>query len=174
MAALNQKEWRPLGKVGKAHGLKGAFYLTSHDRSLSPKHEEIAVGETLAQALVTRLRTSREHCHKNLVELEAIKDRTQADQLRDMTIWGKTSVMEHPTSWLIGKQVLDSQGIELGSVESIYNYGASDILEITSSEHGSLQIPFIPHYFAETLDSSLPTVSLLVTQDFFSELWAEK
>jgi 16S rRNA processing protein RimM len=43
---------------------------------------------------------------------------------------------------LIGMSVVSDNGQDIGKVHAVHNFGAGDILEIQTSEGGSLDLPF--------------------------------
>lgn len=91
--------------------------------------------------------------------LSGIATKEQADALRGATLWAdRTRLPSLPDDEfyhtdLIGLDVFDPGGAPLGTVRTVQNFGAGDILEIYSSERKTtLMLPF-------TL-AAVPTVDL--------------
>ena len=55
--------WKKIGLVGKAHGLKGDFFL--HRQSLLPsQHQYLIIGDTYQQGLKTKIILSKQYKQK--------------------------------------------------------------------------------------------------------------
>lgn len=91
--------------------------------------------------------------------VEGILTKEQADTLRGMRLFADRNALpdlpddEYYHADLVGMTVLDTGGVTLGTVKSVLNHGASDLLEITGPGiKESILLPF-------TLEA-VPTVDM--------------
>jgi len=88
-----------------------------------------------------------------IVSLKGIQDRNQAENLRGVQLMlskKRLPQLSEDTFYhsdLIGLKVLSYQGVSLGVVHALYNYGAGDILEVISSEDELGMVPFTKQTF---------------------------
>ncbi len=129
-----------LGRVGKAHGLKGQLILSlTTDRTV----ERLAPGSVLflGPAAETAkpyvVGTAQPHQSKWLVSLVGLETRNNAESLRGHGIYGEPLSAEQLADddvlfvhELIGKRVVDQHGVDHGPVLSVIDNPASDLLEL--------------------------------------------
>lgn len=83
-----------------------------------------------------------------IVSLEGVSDRNYAEQMRGVELFvprSKLPALSGNTFYhhdLIGLKVHSSQGVLLGDVHALYNFGAGDILEIKTLEGKLEMLPF--------------------------------
>ncbi|MBL8676490.1 MAG: 16S rRNA processing protein RimM [Alphaproteobacteria bacterium] len=83
-----------------------------------------------------------------IVSLEGVSDRTYAEQMRGTELFvprSKLPTLSEDIFYhrdLIGLQVHSHQGVLLGDVHALYNFGAGDILEIKTSQGKLEMLPF--------------------------------
>lgn len=83
-----------------------------------------------------------------IISLEGVSDRNYAEQMRGTELFiprSKLPALSEETFYhrdLIGLQVRSFQGVLLGDVHALYNFGAGDILEIKNLEGKLEMIPF--------------------------------
>ena len=116
-----------IGRVDRAHGLGGEVIVTltsNVDQRLAPGSEVFVAGRP------HRVLRSRPHRHRWLVSFEGVSDRAAAEALATHTIYAEP--IEDPDAlWvheLIGLEVVDARGEVRGTVESVLDNPASDIL----------------------------------------------
>jgi 16S rRNA processing protein RimM len=134
-----------LAAVAGAVGIKGEVRLKLFGdgaESLS-RHEKLCVGGT-----EKRLLTIRDSGKTAVARFEGIADRSAAEALRGSLIEVDRSSLpplgegEYYHVDLIGLPAMDNDGREIGTVSSIENYGAGDLLEIELKGGKRSLIPF--------------------------------
>lgn len=136
-----------LAAVSGAHGIKGEVRLKLLAESVESlkRHERLYVGGT-----GRRLLAIRESGKAITARIEGISDRSSAEALRgelveiarsDLPLLGEN---EYYHADLIGLWASDRDGKPVGSVVSVENYGAGDLLEIEDQVGKRSLIPFRP------------------------------
>jgi len=162
-----------VGDILGAHGLKGTLTVFSFTRPI----EAIAgysrwwLGQTAATATVYEVNRCWQHGKRMLVELEGVTDCNQAALLKGHKIWVPNDIIdvaddEYLWQDMIGcSVVLESTGEMLGTVTALEEYGAQDILSVSTAEgaeiEGEWMIPFVEDVIVEVdLDKARITVNL--------------
>ncbi len=89
------------------------------------------------------------------VELEGVTDRNSAEKINKEDLYCYTSELptlesdEYYSSSLLGLPVLDEKGAEIGSILSVDNFGASDIIEVGFTDGVSQMLPFSREIFIQ-------------------------
>lgn len=135
-----------VGKIDKAHGVHGDVVVTL----LSDRTERLDVGAVLFRddGFQFTVKKSRPHQHRFIVQFAEIRGREAADSFRGTMLFGDP-IEDADTLWvheLIDSRVIDTDGAELGTVASVLENPASDLLVL---EDESL-IPLT--FYVETLD----------------------
>jgi 16S rRNA processing protein RimM len=120
-----------IGRIGKAHGLRGEVVV----EAISNRDERFQPGSVLYVSGEPRpIATSRLHQNRWLVRFEGIDDRNAAEALRGIVVTGDAleSLPENEV-WvheLIGATVYDraGEGTDLGTVVAVEANPAHDIL----------------------------------------------
>ena len=123
-----------VGKIDKPHGVHGDVVVTL----LSNRTERLDVGAVLFRddGTAYKIKKSRPHQHRYIVEFAEIRGREQAEAVRGTTLYGDP-IEDDDTIWvhdLIDSPVIDVNGTELGVVESVLENPASDILVIDNEK----------------------------------------
>jgi 16S rRNA processing protein RimM len=117
-----------VGKIGRAHGLRGDVGV----KLTTERLERLAPGSVLHagdRALVVA--DARLHSGRWLVRFEGIDDRSAAEALLGLVLTGDPLPTGEDELWvheLIGMPVRDRQGRDLGYVHSVEANPASDLL----------------------------------------------
>ncbi len=137
----------PLAAVAGAHGIKGEVRLKlfSDSSESLERHSRLFVG-----GAPRRLLGVRDSGKGAIARFEGVADRTAAEGLRGSLVEVDRADLpplgegEYYHADLIGLACVDREGRALGSVVTVENFGAGDLLEIEhESGHRSL-IPFKP------------------------------
>jgi 16S rRNA processing protein RimM len=131
--------------VAGAHGIKGEVRLKLFSDSVQSLagQEKLHVG-----GVERRLLSIREGGKTAVARFEGITDRSAAEALRGALIEVDRSALpplgegEYYYADLIGLAAVDREGGHLGTVVSVENYGAGDVLEIETREGTRSLIPF--------------------------------
>lgn len=171
------KRWIQLGIVGKAHGLNGAFFISNRDSLIPESVKGIRIGKDPEKSQHMTLKACRWQSDRPLLQIDQVKTRDVAELMCHSPIWCDRKEIEIDEDeeyfWgdLIGKQVVDPKGVNLGRIEDVQNYGASDIVVITGGDGRSLEIPLVETYFDMDFTYEDPELKLLVPADTFDEAW---
>ena len=121
------RELLEVGRIGKAHGLKGEVLV----RLTSDRTERLAPGASLSTPkgdLVVV--ASRPHQDRWIVQFEGISGRTAAESWHGTVLSGEP--IDDPGALfvhdLVGCRVIDAEGIDRGAVTAVQANPASDLL----------------------------------------------
>jgi 16S rRNA processing protein RimM len=125
---LYQSDRVTVGRVGKPHGLKGAFVVEDASEEL----DRFAVGAEL-YVLGDRVRVveSKRAGGRVVVLLDRRVERNAALEI-PRTELGPTAADEYYVADLVGATVVEEGGRELGRITAIQPYEANDVLELDS------------------------------------------
>jgi 16S rRNA processing protein RimM len=132
---MTPNDWITLAVIGPPHGVSGRVKV----KSLTEPEDDFARHSALTYADGTplKLKITGHAQGMAIVSIEGITDRNQAELLRGKKLGVPRSALpelKKPDQFyvadLIGMHVLDANGGAFGTVDSVANYGASDILEI--------------------------------------------
>lgn len=127
----------PAGRVGRAHGLDGSFYVTGARPRLLAVGTDVTVAETTAP-IVRRAGTEQ----RPIVRLEGIADRAAAEALRgreltvdrvDAPVLGEGEWWAHE---LEGCEVVDGERL-LGIVSRLIELPSCEALEVRRTPQGA-------------------------------------
>lgn len=134
----------PAGRVGRAHGLDGSFYLTRP----RPRLLGVGVAVTLAGRSTTIVRLAGTE-QRPIVRLEGVEDRLAAEALRgselvvddaDAPVLGEGEWWAHE---LVGCAVLDGAAL-LGTVSRLLELPSCEALEIDAADGGeAVLVPMV-------------------------------
>ncbi len=136
-----------VGIFGAAHGVRGEIRLKSYTQ------DPAAIGDygplTSKTGQIFELLTLRPVKDDMLVaRIKGITDRNGAEALTNTELYVPRSQLPPPDadefyySDLIGLRAETSEGVVLGHVRSVENYGAGDIIEIAPETGDTLLLPF--------------------------------
>lgn len=164
-------EYLLLGEILRPHGIRGELRM----RILTDYPERITdltyvyLGTSPSDSNPARYTVEHIRFHQSygLLTLKNIKDRTDADRLRQLV------VMVHIDDavplgddeiylWqLIGMTVVDKDGTSLGTIKDVLETGANDVYIIESDQYGELLIPITDDTLLETnTETGIVTVAL--------------
>ncbi|WP_457576401.1 ribosome maturation factor RimM [Desulfomarina sp.] len=138
------QEFILLGKVVKAHGMRGEFKMipfSGQPENLRAYRKLILVDKKGKMSPALSVISTRNKGKMAIVHLESITDRTRAEYLEGMGVLLARNELpplkEDEFYWheIIGKKVNDRQGFFVGTVTSIFSNGKQDILVIQNGEN---------------------------------------
>jgi 16S rRNA processing protein RimM len=140
-----------LGRITGAHGIRGAVKIKSFTQNPADisKYGPLVTGDGRAIE-IARLKPANDEF---IADLKDIRDRNAAEALKGVELFTAREKLPPPResefylSDLIGKNVL-SDGLTLGTVASIENYGAGDLMELTNGE-------LVPVAFVQTVGDAI-------------------
>jgi 16S rRNA processing protein RimM len=137
-----------LGEIGAAHGIRGEVTIrcfTEEPRNIA-SYGPLTDKDGQRAFEITALRVTP---NAVIAMIAGIDDRTAAERLRNVRLFVKRSCLPEPEPGvfyhedLVGLAAIDADGRALGTVAGVANYGAGDLLEITSAdERDALLVPF--------------------------------
>ncbi len=147
-----------LGEISGAHGIRGEVLV----RSFAAEPENIAAYGPLEDESATQtwaLSVVRVTPKGVVARVAGIDDRTAAEKLKGIKLYVERSKLpsaghdEYYLADLIGLQVTDASGAEVGHILAVPNFGAGDLLEIRRKE--SIQTDLVP-----LTQACVPTIDL--------------
>lgn len=174
MNLMSSKKYIQLGKVGKAHGLKGAFFVSGRDEGF-PEVDKIYIGSHPESGRFLAVRAVKWQSERSILEVDSIVARESAEALLHQDIWierAQLPLEDDECLWidLEGSVVFTSDQHPLGQISEVANYGASDIVEIVKDKK-RLSLPLIEDYFKFPLNPE--RLEVKQDLDFFTDLWEE-
>src|SRR3954449_10745820 len=135
-----------LAAVAGAHGVKGEVRLKLFSDSVESlsSHQKLFVGGAERRLLAVRAGKTP------VARFEGVDDRSAAEALRGALVEVDRSALppleegEYYHADLIGLPAVDREGGRVGTVASVENYGAGDLLEIELDDGRRSLIPFKP------------------------------
>lgn len=145
----------PLGVIGRAHATRGEVNFRAYNedsRTLSEVSLPFAavLEDAAAQRQemkVTGVRFVRDHF---LVSFDGITSRDQAEGLTGRVLWLDRNLLpplspgEYYWQDLVGCDVFDQTGQQLGQVQSVFSNKAHGVAVVTSASGGELLFPLVP------------------------------
>jgi 16S rRNA processing protein RimM len=131
------------GRVGRAHGLDGSFYVTDARAALLSAGTSVTVSQRTAK-IVRRAGLEK----RPIVRLEGIEDRSTAEQLRGQELFVEQSAAPTlgPGEWwaheLQGCAVHDGEH-SVGTVSAMIELPSCEALEVRLKNGGELLVPMV-------------------------------
>lgn len=156
-------EYILLGKVGKAHGLRGevkVFSFSGQPENFLGYKEVVLVNASGKLSLPFVIEKIRAQGKTAVVQFTSVNSREQAEDIEGMGVLlakdllPETAENEYYWYQYQGKLVLDQDGQAIGRVESLFNNGAQDILVVKSREKEIL-IPITKSILVRETDGEL-------------------
>ncbi|MES3001101.1 MAG: ribosome maturation factor RimM [Pseudomonadota bacterium] len=159
-----------VGRIADAWGIKGWFKVLPHSASpealFSSKRWYLLPTErglkTFSGAVLLRVREAKEHSDTVVASAHDVDDRTAAEALRGARIFVPRS--SFPTAstdeyyWvdLIGLEVVNREGVAMGTVRELLSTGPQTVLVLEYEQDGKPQERMIPFVSAFVDNVDLP------------------
>lgn len=165
------KPFKNLGKVSKAHGLLGFFFFKLPGNL--KKGAKLYLGQTEDKLTQVTLESVKLHKKRTLIKLSCAHDRTALEAFLGHSLWSEEEGTAQETESsnpefeaYLKQNVLDSEGLSLGTCTGFYDCGAGPVIVIQGKGDLCLELPFNETYFKDqaTLETQFP-------KNFFEELW---
>jgi 16S rRNA processing protein RimM len=136
-------EWLPAGRVGRAHGLDGSFYVTRPRPGLLRLGLTIRAGEREVE--VVRCDGTGD---RPILRLAGISDREAVDALRGTDLWAprtQSPALAADEYWahdLEGCEVLDGDRL-VGVVRTLLGLPSCEALEVERPDAPDLLVPLV-------------------------------
>lgn len=173
-AADNDNSPKPIliAEVMTAHGIRGLVklrcYLQDADDLATYNPLASADGKTWDVTLKNRVKDDW------IAHIEGIEDRTEAEKLRGLKFYIErdrlpdTEDGEHYYEDLIGCKTISAQGLMLGVVIGVDNFGAGDLLEIQPLTGQSYYLP-VAEPFVQNIDTESRLIVIEPHEEFMNE-----
>jgi len=152
-------EWKKVGKIKEAHGLRGDLYVLifSKDISWAEDLETVALSLPDQENNPTKFQVKKWKSYKDglLIQFENILDRTQAEKLKGQMFFISESLLEADEGETIylseieGFEIVDSQGEKLGRIKGFSTNIAQDLLVVEKATGGEAEIPFVEDFIID-------------------------
>ncbi|WP_017669132.1 ribosome maturation factor RimM [Sandarakinorhabdus sp. AAP62] len=145
-----------LAAIAGAHGIRGEVRLklfTDDAQSLARHARFDAGGRALVLAAIRADKPGTA-----IARFEGVTDRNLAEAMRGLTLSVSRAALpplaegEYYVADYLGRTVVDETGEVVGTVKSIDNFGASDIIDIALARGGTVMVPFLAHVVREEAD----------------------
>lgn len=165
-----------VGRIADAWGVKGWFKVLPHSASpealFASKHWYLLPSErgakNFAGTVELLVKEAKVHADTMVVNAHAVDDRTVAELLKGARIFvarshfPSTGADEFYWVDLIGLQVVNREGLDLGRVQELLSTGPQTVLVIAGLEAGKAVERMIPFVSAYVDDVDLPTQRITV------------
>nr|WP_294551193.1 ribosome maturation factor RimM [uncultured Rhodopila sp.] len=139
-----------VGVIGRAHGVRGYVRVTSHTADPADLTEYGPLSDAAGHVFVLRWKSEGVAEVSRITDGVPVKvtDRAVAEKLTNTKLFIERSALpptdedEFYLADLIGLAVVDPQGVPLGSVSVVHDYGAGASLEIMRPGGPPVLLPF--------------------------------
>jgi len=142
-----------IAKILTAHGVRGLVkidcYLEDADELGNYNPLIAADGKEYTLTLKNSIKG------KWLAEIKGVNDRTEAEKYRNIELFTSRDNLPDAEEGiyhedLIGMNVEDKNGASIGTIISVDNFGASDLIEVKPASGKNFYLPFTEPYLVET------------------------
>ena len=141
-----------IGKIIKPQGLNGEMKIYPNDDNLSiyKKVNAIYLGENSTLVPVKKLSARQGYLY---LTLASVKDRDEAEKYRNVFVYVEEEqlVLQNDmylSDYIVGAEVVTTEGEYVGEVLEIENFGASDVFTILEDGR-QYMVPFITSIFVK-------------------------
>lgn len=166
-----------IGRVGRAHGLAGAFFISDRDTPIPRSYGRLLIGNDPESARATTVTSCVMQSGRPVLRCDLSQKREDAEALVGLGVFVLRSAIGPQRGadliWadMKGLTVNDSEGQALGIVLGLYNAGASDIIVVRGEGGRTLDLPLVPAYFDAEQVAADGAMRLKVPAADFAELW---
>lgn len=155
-----------IGEIATAHGIKGFVKVRSFadDHSLL-EHQSLFTDEEADKTISIKLKNALKGDW--VAEVKGVSDRNEAERLRGTKLYINREDLpeaddgEYYIEDLKGSKVVDGQGKEIGTLLSVENFGASDLLDIKPPSGPSFYLPYTEQTVIDVdIESGIITVDM--------------
>lgn len=142
-----------IGVVGRPHGLKGAFFISSRSDALPQKYKTIFIGNDPASIKTADVKTSRMQGDRPVIQCTLSASREDAEKLTGKRIYVHRSLAHQVFSkevlWadLVKCQVVSAAGTPIGTIADLYDNGATGVIQIKGLNGDTADIPMVQALF---------------------------
>ncbi len=156
-----EKNLLEIGKIVRAHGVKGAVKVVSYLDDDFKQFKHIYIGEKLFEGNFVKVLNLNNDAYS--IQIDTIKTIDEAEKFKNQSIYIDRNEYEYfedrvYLSDLIGTPVIDENGDKLGELVDFDEYGASVILSIRAGVV-TYSLPYVDEYirYDEEKDAFITT-----------------
>jgi 16S rRNA processing protein RimM len=138
-----------VARIGAAHGVRGEMKLWpfTQDPEAVAGYGPLESEDGKRQFEIESMRAAKDHF---VVRIKGVSDRTAAETLTNTDLFiprDRLPPIEEDGTWyhadLIGLAAVTPEGVALGTVSALHDFGAGDLIEIATTQGGEpLLLPF--------------------------------
>jgi ribosomal 30S subunit maturation factor RimM len=176
-------DWIRLGTIGRAHGLRGSFFISGRDEPLpqSLMGRQVLVGASIENAQTMTLLKADQRSNGVTASLEGVTSRESVEVLKGRNLWGRRLDLHLKSDEVLvgelkGLTVFDDTGAVVGVVESVLFYPGDQMnLNVVKQRSDGrwleMEISWGATYIDAYRTTDLKAIYLSVSGDVFDELW---
>ncbi len=172
-------KWLRVGRIGKAHGLRGSFFISERQELLPASYKTLRVGPSAESGQTLTITECRWQGGRPVVWCREVTSRSDAEKLVGLELWVERTQLAVDTEreylWaeMAGRVVKSLSGNDFGVVRGIYNLGATDVIEVDSAGSRRYDIPVVADYFVLSSLPGLGPLQLAVPDAILEDLCQE-
>jgi 16S rRNA processing protein RimM len=157
-----------VARIGAAHGVRGEVKLWpfTQDPMAVGDYGPLETEDGAQRFEIETLRAAKDHL---VARIKGIADRDAAQILRNTDLFvsrDKLPPIEEEDTYyhadLVGMMAVTPEGVPLGNVTAIHNFGAGDLIEIATTAGGEpLLLPFT-ETVAPNIDTALRQITIVL------------
>ena len=157
-----------VARIGAAHGVRGEVRLWpfTQDPMAVGDYGPLETEDGTRRFEIETLRAAKDHL---VARIAGIGDRDAAEKLRNVDLFISRDKLpkidEEDTYYhadLVGMAAITPEGVPLGNVTAIHNFGAGDLIEIATTAGGEpLLLPFT-ETIATKIDTALRQITIVL------------
>lgn len=157
-----------IARIGAAHGVRGEVKLWpfTQDPLAVADYGPLETEDGARRFEIETLRAAKDHL---VVRLKGVADRDAAATLTNVDLFvarDKLPPIGEEDSWyyadLVGMAAVTPEGVPLGNVTAVHNFGAGDLIEIATAAGGEpLLLPFT-ELVAPKIDTALRQITIVL------------
>jgi 16S rRNA processing protein RimM len=157
-----------VARIGAAHGVRGEVKLWpfTQDPLGVVDYGPLETEDGTRRFEIETLRAAKDHL---VVRLKGVADRNGAEALRNIDLFVARDKLppidEEDTYYhadLVGMAAITPEGVPLGNVTAIHNFGAGDLIEIATTAGGEpLLLPFT-ELVVPNIDTALRQITIVL------------
>ncbi len=142
-----------VGIVGRPHGLKGAFFVSSRSDPFPAKYKTIFIGPKREQTRTAEVTSARMQGDRSVIQCSISNSREDAEKLTGQEIFVSSAtahkVFEKDVLWsdLMGCMVESATGKLVGKITHLYDNGATGVIQITGANTDTADLPMVTAIF---------------------------
>ncbi|HEY4143418.1 MAG TPA: ribosome maturation factor RimM [Pseudolabrys sp.] len=157
-----------VARIGAAHGVRGEVKLWpfTQDPLGVADYGPLETEDGTRRFEIETLRAAKDHL---VVRLKGVADRNGAEALRNIDLFvarDKLPPIDEDDTYyhadLVGMAAVTPEGVPLGNVTAIHNFGAGDLIEIATTAGGEpLLLPFT-ELVVPNIDTALRQITIVL------------